>query len=73
MPWTTDDVERFHHGLSDEKKKRWVAVANSILFKCLADGGSEESCAASAIRQANGVVNTNELTGTFHTFKVPQD
>ena len=37
-----------------------MAVANSVLSKCIANGGTDTSCAPSAIRQANGVVaNSN--------------
>ncbi len=56
MPWTKSDVDEFNSGLSDSEKERWVEVANSALESCLADGGSQEECEASAIRQANGVV-----------------
>ena len=56
MPWTVEDVDRFKQGLSEAGKRQWVEVANSLLESCLADGGSEETCAAKAIRQANGVV-----------------
>jgi len=55
MPWTVADVEEFKKGLSDEKKKRWVRIANSVLRKCREEGG--ENCEASAIRQASGSVN----------------
>jgi hypothetical protein len=64
MPWTTSDVDRFKKGLSARQKRQWVEVANSALSSCMKKGGSENSCAASAIRQANGVVgkpSNNEL------------
>lgn len=60
MPWTSDDVEEHNKGLSAKKKRQWVAVANSSLKKCIDAGGTEATCAASAIRQANGVVASNE-------------
>ena len=60
MPWTTKDVDKYNKGLSDKAKRKWVAVANSSLSACMADGGSEEECAASAIRKANGVVKEDE-------------
>ena len=61
MPWTVQDVERHRKGLSDTQKRRWVAVANSVLRRCLADGKSTATCEGAAIRQANGVVaNTAE-------------
>ena len=60
MPWSVDDVEKHNKGLSDKKKRQWVHIANSVLKKCMADGGTEKSCAAKAIQEANGVVNNNE-------------
>lgn len=69
MPWTTDDVEEHKRGLSAKKKKQWVEVANSVLRKCMADGGTEETCAASAIRQANGVVKNNEEAMIIHSIQ----
>ena len=78
MPWTVDDVEKHKKGLSAKGKRQWVAIANSALKKCLEDGGSEESCAASAIRQASGVVdNSNDSDvvahANFHIFSISQE
>jgi hypothetical protein len=56
MPWTKEDVEKHKGGLTDDQKNQWVEVANSALESCMKDGGSEETCAISAIKQANGVV-----------------
>ena len=56
MPWTIADVEKHNKGLTDKQKKQWVAVANSVREKCIAAGGTDESCSPQAIRQANGVV-----------------
>ena len=55
MPWTIADVDEHKKGLSDKQKEQWVAVANSTLSKCIADG--ESDCEAYAIRQANVVIN----------------
>lgn len=60
MPWNVDDVNRFKQGLSDAKKRQWVEVANSVLSNCLSDGGNQQQCEASAIRQANGAVQSNK-------------
>ncbi len=60
MPWKITDVEKHRKGLDAKGKRQWVQVANSALKKCMDDGGDEESCAASAIRQANGVVGRQE-------------
>jgi len=60
MPWSVGDVDEHKKGLSDEQKSRWVAIANSALKSCMSKGGSDEECAASAIRQANGVVGHSE-------------
>jgi len=60
MPWDISDVDKHKKGLSEKQKKQWVRIANSVLKRCMAKGGSEKECAASAIRQANGVVNANK-------------
>ena len=60
MPWTKADVDKHKKGLSDTQKERWVNIANSVLRKCIADGGTDASCAPKAIRQANGVVGNSE-------------
>jgi hypothetical protein len=60
MPWSVADVDKFKKGLSDSEKKKWVNVANSVLEKCLKNGGKQDECEASAIRQANGSVGNNE-------------
>lgn len=59
MPFTISDVEKHKKGLSDSQKRQWVEIANSVLNKCISDGGTESSCDGSAIRQANGAVNNN--------------
>jgi hypothetical protein len=60
MPWTIADVDKHKKGLSDKQKKQWVAVANSVLAKCIKDGGTDATCAPTAIREANGVTG-NQL------------
>ena len=71
MPWTWEDALKHKSGLTEEKSKQWAAIANSVLKKCMADGGEESECATSAIRQANGVVKTNE---GYHIYaKIKQD
>src|SRR5512135_634699 len=67
MPWTVGDVDKHKKGLTAKQKRQWVAVANGVLRKCMADGGTEATCAASAIRQANGVAG-NEMV--IHNVKV---
>ena len=61
MPWTVADVDEHKKGLTAEQKQQWVRVANSILSKCIADGGTDTTCAPQAIRQANGVVNHKDM------------
>lgn len=51
MPWTTKDVDKHKKGLSSKEKRKWVAIANSVLINCEKDGGS--NCDAKAIRIAN--------------------
>jgi phage I-like protein len=55
MPWTVKDVDKFKKGLSDEQKKKWVAIANKALRECLKQEGADDlDCEAKAIKQANG-------------------
>ncbi len=64
MPFTEADAIR-HNGILKDKanaRAQWVAVANSVLKKCMEDGGDDASCAPKAIRQANGVVAANEMS-----------
>jgi HK97 family phage prohead protease len=61
MPWTIEDVDKHKKGLTDKEKEQWVAVANSALESCLKDGGAEESCDISAIKQANGTVEKKAI------------
>jgi len=57
MPWNISDVDEHKAGLTQAQKRQWVQIANSALRSCMSEGGRTESqCAASAIRQANGVV-----------------
>jgi hypothetical protein len=65
MPWSVRDVDRFKKGLTAKQKRQWVAIANTTLAKCKQKGGTEESCAASAIRQANGI--TGNMAMDVHT------
>lgn len=62
MPWTIDDVDQHKKGLSNKQKARWVSIANSVLQKCMKDGGEEKTCAVSAIKQANGTIQADSYT-----------
>lgn len=72
MPWSTSDVERHNKGLGDKQKEQWVAVANSALASCIEDGGDEDECEASAIRQANSVVSKEQEPGGPETCVCPE-
>jgi len=77
MPYSIEDVDKHKKGLSDHDKEIWIGVANSVLAKCIEDGGEEATCAAKAIQQASGVLKkreaetmpdeTNELTEAMKT------
>ena len=54
--WKVEDVDAIKSGLSPESKTRWVAIANNVLKGCMSRGGDEKTCAASAIKAANGMV-----------------
>src|SRR3972149_870716 len=65
MPWSVRDVDKHKKGMTRKQKKQWVAVANSALKSCMDDGGSEEDCAASAIKQANSVAGKSKETENY--------
>jgi len=52
VPWTVKDVERHKKGLSPAGKRKWVAVANSVL-KQTGDEGR-------AIRVANAMTSDRD-------------
>jgi hypothetical protein len=60
MPFAIGDVNRHNKGLNAKKKRQWIAVANSALKRCIDDGGTTETCDASAIRQANAAVKESK-------------
>lgn len=68
MPWTVGDVEKHKKGLTDAQKKQWCKIANSVLQSCISDGGSDKTCAPSAIRQANGVVGNSSKEYFIFTY-----
>ncbi len=59
MPWSVEDVDQHKQGLNATQKRQWVHVANSVLAKCLADGGTDAICAPRAIREANGIAGNS--------------
>jgi hypothetical protein len=73
MPWTTADVEQHKKGLTAKQKKQWCRIANSVLAKCIAKGGTDKTCAPSAIKQANGVVMMNDnASNSYSDYKSKQ-
>lgn len=64
MPFTKEDAKKHKKGLTDKQSEQWSAIANSVLSKCIAKGGSDATCAPSAIRQANGVVGNAIIVQT---------
>lgn len=56
MPWVPSDAKKHKTGLTPKQARQWSHIANSVYDSCMADGGSDESCAPKAIRQANGSV-----------------
>lgn len=67
MPWTKADVDKHKKGLSDTQKDQWVRIANSALAACIKKGGTDATCAPSAIRQANGVVGHSEYSEAVYS------
>ena len=72
MPWDLSDVSGFTKAAKTAKQKRqWIAVANGALKRCLADGGNQEDCEASAIKQGNAVVKEGDMSEVTVTVGVP--
>lgn len=71
MPFTLADARSHKHGMSTAQARRWVNVANKVLEACLKDGGTDETCAPQAIRQANGVVG--KTAGEPWDFEAPSE
>jgi len=69
MPWEVGDVDKHIKGLTDKQKKVWVEVANKALQSCLDEGGEQDTCEASAIKQADTVAkNVKEESRGLLTF-----
>jgi hypothetical protein len=56
MPWSPADSRRHKKGLSPKQQRQWAHVANSMLSRCLARGGSQSTCEGRAVRAANSAV-----------------
>lgn len=54
MPFNIEDVDKHKKDLTDDQKKKWVAIANASLIKCEKDGGSD--CDKKAIMQASSAM-----------------
>jgi len=54
-PFDAAMANRHKKGLSPKQVRQWVAVAQSMYDRCMADGGEMGACEARAIRAANGV------------------
>jgi len=57
-PFDAAMARKHKKNLSDKQVRQWVAVAQSMYDRCMADGGSAGPCEARAIRAANGVTGT---------------
>ena len=69
--WKTDeDVAKHKSGLTPKKSAQWKRIANSVLKREMKKGKTEKEAAASAIKQANGVVNVN--SGLYSVYKYKQ-
>jgi len=67
-PFDAAMAKRHKLGLSPKQVRQWVAVAQSMYDRCMADGGSAGPCEATAIRGANGV--TGEPRGNLRHLTV---
>ena len=67
-PFDAAAANRHKQGLSPKQVRQWVAVAQSMYDRCMADGGTAGPCEATAIRGANGV--TGEPRGNLRHLTV---
>src|SRR5215831_627167 len=67
-PFDAAMARRHKKDLSPKQVRQWVAVAQSMYDRCMADGGSTGPCEATAIRGANGV--TGEPRGNLRHLTV---
>jgi len=58
MPWTAADAPKKCKG---DDRAKWASIANAILRDCIADGGTDKSCAPRAIRIANSKFSIGEV------------
>ena len=77
MPWTAKDAIRFQSkATTDKLKKQWASTANSVLKKCLSDGGKQKECEGKAVRIANSSVSRktqeNEMDNEWTMASVAQ-
>jgi hypothetical protein len=62
MPWTAKDAAKHtKRATTDKLKRQWASVANDARKRCIADGGDEAECDASAIRQANAAMTEADV------------
>jgi len=61
MPWTaTDALGHTKQADTPKKQRGWAKAANARLKACLADGGDQDECEASAVKVANAAVTKME-------------
>lgn len=61
MPWSARDAPGFtKRARTARQRRQWARVANRALASCIEGGGDAATCEAGAIRQANGVLASNE-------------
>jgi len=73
MPFTMDDAEKHKKGMTEKQKKQWMRISESVRKREMKKGMSEKEAAASAIKQANGVVGNNMGTEKYSSYKKKQD
>lgn len=61
-------MDKFKKGLSAKGKQKWVAIANTALQQCKADGGAD--CEGRAVRIANSRVTEADITMPAGVFAI---
>jgi len=69
MPWTIKDVDRFKKGLTSKQKRKWVAIANSILKKTGDEGyairAANKLCTEAKAKMAASMIDTFDIGNRY--------
>lgn len=69
MPFTAGNAGKYNKGLSDNQKRKWAKIAQSVYSKCMEGGGKEKKCAKDAIIAANSAIKDHTFAEAKESMK----